>query len=75
MSKLKKRYLQDESNQIGFSHDLRSATACHALLAKCSFLDPRYKGQITANDNESAKSQLMNEIEANSTNEGKNKNY
>ncbi|KAK3924836.1 E3 SUMO-protein ligase ZBED1 [Frankliniella fusca] len=50
--KLKKRYCPGPLDEV----------ECHNLLAKCSFLDPRYKGEIHPEEREKAKKLLTEEF-------------
>lgn len=61
MMKLKKRYVPDVDAPVGFAHDIRSANACHKLLLKCSYLDPRFKNQISKENQTTARALLTRE--------------
>ncbi|KAK3925257.1 LINE-1 retrotransposable element ORF2 protein, partial [Frankliniella fusca] len=46
-------------SQVRIDH--KSAEECHGLLVKCSFLDPRYKGELLDQEGEKAKKLLTEE--------------
>ncbi|XP_052131689.1 E3 SUMO-protein ligase ZBED1-like [Frankliniella occidentalis] len=75
VKKLKKRFCPDplDEEELALLNpqmqatariDFKSAQQCHDLLVQCSFLDPRYKGEILAEEREKAKRLLTEQFVA-----------
>ncbi|KAK3929556.1 Zinc finger BED domain-containing protein 6 [Frankliniella fusca] len=62
VQKLKKRFKPDREEEGVTEAEMIRGKACYDIVSRCSYLDPRFRGEILEEDRERAKELLLEEV-------------